>query len=67
MANSTELALVDLFHVHLVGFLGHLEGMIMTGAAFFPTHIDMELMAEENRFGALGLERPVATSRTRES
>jgi hypothetical protein len=56
VANTAEFALVKFFHVHLIGLLGHLKGVIMAGAALRSPDIYVLFMTEENRFGSFGLE-----------
>jgi hypothetical protein len=62
VANSAKLALVEFVHVHFIGLLGHLEGMIMTSAALRPPDVNVILVAEEDRLHSFGFEQPVAST-----
>ena len=62
MADAAELALVQFFHADFVGFLGHLKGMGVTGAALGSSDAYMLIMAEKYGLGSRGLKMHIPAS-----
>lgn len=67
VANTAKFALVELLHIYLIGILGHLKRVIVTGAALRTSDIYMLFMAEKDGFRPFRLEQLIAAAGRRDS